>query len=189
MKAFGIAFICVASALIPQTLRAQGEATIEHGYAALTVGYVDFFDEFFEPESDGVQSGLQLYMRVHPEVLVGVEIGSSANFTLFVGEEITVSPIELNGKYVRPLGRRFVAGVGAGLSYSRVAYDANTIFSTGSEEQVEWLFGGQLFADVAVRVWHLIGGLAIKYQTTQGFPEASWNASNWRVGPYVGVSF
>lgn len=185
----GVALLCLAVILLPQTLLAQDGAWADRGYVAVDMGYVDFLDDFFDPESDGIQLGIQAYVRVHPDVFVGVEAGSSANFTIFLGEDITVSPFELNGKYVRDLGRRAAAGVGAGLSYSRVEHDPTPLFRESSEKQTEWLFGAQVFADVSIRVWRVIGGMRLKYQTTQDFPDASWDARNWRVGPFLGIPF
>lgn len=181
-----IAFI-ITSAIV----HAQVIAPFGQGNFALKFDYIVFTDGFFDNrgnQDDGLYIGLEAYAKIASNFYLGGEIGQAANISLG-GEDINFVPIEVNLKYTREFARNFIADFGAGISYSYATLKNIIIFVTIEEERNDWLFGGQIFADLSYKInWFYIG-LDAKYQITQSLQDEDINLSNFRLGIHIGIIF
>lgn len=98
-------------------------------------------------------------------------------------------PIEVNVKYAREFASNSVVDFGAGFSYSYTELTHQVFLGAVTEERDDWLFGGQIFADLSYKInWFSIGVNA-KYQITQSFKDEGLDLSNFRLGVHIGVIF
>ena len=191
MKKLFLISTVIAFVITSATVHAQVVAPLGQGNIALKFDYIVFTDGFFDNlgnEDDGLYIGLEAYGKIASNFYLGGEVGQAANISLG-GEEINFVPIEVNVKYAREFAHNFVADFGAGFSYSYVALTNVIVFVTIEEERDDWLFGGQIFADLSYKInWFSIG-LDAKYQITQSFNDEDVDLSNFRLGVHIGIIF
>jgi len=182
----GIAFVMTSA-----TVHAQVVAPLGKGNFALKFDYIVFTDGFFDNlgnEDDGLYIGLEGYGKIASNFYLGGEVGQAGNIAIG-GEDINFVPIEVNVKYAREFARNFVVDFGAGFSYSYVTLTNQIFLVTVEEERDDWLFGGQIFADLGYKInWFSIG-LDAKYQITQSFKDEDLDLSNFRLGVHIGIIF
>jgi hypothetical protein len=183
---------CMVFVMISAGVQAQEKAPLGNGNLALKLDYIQFTDDYFDTsgrENDGIYVGLEGYGKVTPNLYLGGEIGQATNIDLFGGEDIDFVPIELNLKYASEPARNLVVDFGAGLSYSYVELRSTSLFSSTANERDDWLFGGQIFADLTYKLNWFLAGVNAKYQMTEDFEDSDVDLSNWRLGFHLGVVF
>lgn len=183
------ALALIAAATIPVALHSQDSASLGAGSAGGRFG-IAYFPGV---RSTGPSLGLEVYRRVAPNLYLGAEVSTAANFELFT-DGITVSPIELNVKYARGTGKAglgsFVLALGAGVSYSYAEY-TDYEFNAPTVATGDWGFGRQFFGELSYRInWFGIG-IRPKYQVAReiirGVPKS--DPTNFTLGVYLGVIF
>lgn len=176
---------------VSTVVSAQEKAPLGNGNFAVKLDYIAFTDGHFDDvgnEDDGLYIGLEGYGKITSNLYLGGEIGTSTNIDLG-GEEITFVPVELNLKYAKEAARNFVVDFGAGLSYSSVEIQYRPFFGAAREKRDDWLFGGQVFADLTYKInWFSIG-VNGKYQITEDFKDEGIDLSNYRLGVQLGIVF
>jgi hypothetical protein len=191
MKNLFLISIGIAFVLSSVKIHAQVIAPLGKGNLALKFDYIVFTDGFFDNqgnEDDGLYIGLEGYGKIAPNFYLGGEVGQAANISL-VGEDIIFVPIEVNIKYASEFAHNLVVDFGAGFSYSYAALKQSFYVGTAAEERTDWLFGGQIFADLSYKInWFSIG-INTKYQITQSFREEDLDFSNFKLGVHIGIIF
>jgi hypothetical protein len=181
-----IAFVAAST-----VVSAQEKAPLGNSNFALKLDYIAFTDSHFSSAGntyDGFYIGLEGYGKITPNVYLGGEIGTGTNSDIG-GEEITFVPFELNVKYATAAARNVVIDLGAGLSYSSVEIQYLPLFGTAQEARSDWLFGGQVFADLTYKInWFSIG-VNGKYQITENFKNENIDLNNYRLGVQFGMVF
>jgi hypothetical protein len=185
-------FCLIGAFVVASTaVSAQEKAPLGNGNFAVKLDYIVFTDGHFDDvgnEDDGLYIGLEGYGKITSNLYLGGEIGTGTNIDLG-GEEITFVPVELNLKYAKEAARNFVVDFGAGLSYSSVEIQYRPFFGAAREKRDDWLFGGQVFADLTYKInWFSIG-VNGKYQITEDFKDEGIDLSNYRLGVQLGIVF
>lgn len=181
-----IAVACPASA--------EQTAPLGRGNVALKLGYGVFMDDFFEINELDHSTFVELegYCRIAPNVYLGANLGAmfigEGEIALFSTTDVDFFPLELNVKYAREIGSRFVVDGGAGVSYSYASIAIDNFFTPDFDES-DWLPGGQVFADLIYKANWLSLGIYGKYQMTGDFRDENVNFNNWRGGLTLGVIF
>lgn len=170
---------------------------------ALKVDYFSFTDDVFDniDLDNGVYIGLESSYAIMPNLYLAVEAGwagtSNDGDVVILGHptnvdiDVTYVPIELNLKYAVEFAPSWVFGMGAGASYNYFNIEANRLDS----DEEDWLFGGQVFADLTYKTWSWFFGINGKYQFTEDIEigsqdvETDTNANNFRVGAQIGITF
>lgn len=160
------------------------------GNLALKVDNLTFTDNDLEDLDldDGLYLGVEGYGQIADNTYFGAEFGyfNEDNDTLAGESEVTYMPVELNLKYTSAPGPNIVFGMGGGISYNYAEVENSGIVA-GSED--DWLFGGQLFADVNFVFAPFFYGLNAKYQFVEEFDAIGVDMDNWRLGGQVGLKF
>ena len=179
---------CVAASTVASAVE---KAPLGKGNFAVKLDYIVFTDPHFDRsgnQDDGLYLGLEGYGRISPNVYLGGEIGTSSNMEIG-GEEITFVPVEVNVKYATEAGRDLVFDLGAGLSYSSAEIQYHILFASAQEKRTDWLFGGQIFADLTYAIGRFTIGVNGKYQITENFKDEGIDLSNYRLGVQMGMVF
>jgi opacity protein-like surface antigen len=174
------------------------------GHIALKVDYINFTEDVFDniDLESGIYVGLEGYYAIYPNLYLGLEAGwagsendgdayiEAIDETVNIDVDITYVPVELNLKYAVALSPDWVMDFGGGVSYNYFQIEANGI----DEDVDDWLFGGQVFADLKYKVnkeWFL--GINAKYQFTDDLEfddyDTKTSADNFRVGAQIGYMF
>ena len=190
MRTFYLISLLAMFVMPPIAAHAREEAPLGSGTVALKVDYIVFTSNYFDSgfrEDDGIYVGLEGYVAVAPNVYLGGEVGHGVNIDL-VGEDISFVPIELNVKYAAEAAPNLVMDVGIGISGNYVELQDRGPFGSGTSAD-DFLFGGQVFADLTYTIrWFSIGANA-KYQITEDFRDENFALDNMRVGAHIGVTF
>ena len=96
--------------------------------------------------------------------------------------------IAVNLKYVIEAAPNVVIDFGAGASYNYSEISIQNLFSTDIEDD-DWLFGGQIFADLTYKIKRFFMGINGKYQITENFKDEDFDFTNWRLGVQIGMMF
>lgn len=203
-------FVLIALVFFTPLAYAQQRAPLCAGQLELKVDYLWFSDDAFEDLKldNGIYVGLAGWVPVlSPNFFVGAEVGWAGTKTdddintrfgsLDTELEVTYVPVELNAKYVFPINPCLMFSLGAGVSFNYFNLDVDVDGSSNNED--DWVFGGQFFADVTYRFcnspWFV--GAGVKYQVTDDLEyhdddhdiETNVSASNFRTGVRVGMMF
>lgn len=202
MKRLCLFSLITVFVLATTSLYAAERLPLGNGELAVKVDYINF------PKSDikdldldqGVYVGLEAYGKMAPHLFLGVESGyvfDTGDATLFsdqVGRHFHTDttliyvPIELNLKFVFEPAQNLVLDFGGGGSYNYARIKAEeSDFDVIDEEQ--WLWGGQVFADINYKMGPYFIGVNGKYQWTEAFEHGGPKLDNWRVGGQIGVLF
>lgn len=190
MKAKGIILHCLICTFLAASVPAQETgAPLGKGNVAVKLDYISFTDSYFDAtENDGVYFGIEGYGRIAPDLYLGGAVGQGVNVEM-LGEEIDFIPIELNLKYANEISANVIVDVGAGLSCSSVEIRQSIPFPGSDETRDEWLFGGQVFADLIYKIGRISIGLNGKFQITEEFGSEDFNLNNYRLGVQLGTVF
>jgi|APFre7841882630_1041343.scaffolds.fasta_scaffold101418_1 hypothetical protein len=187
-----ILFCFIGALVVTSTVvSALEKAPLGNGNFAVKLNYIAFTDSHFsegDNENVGSYLGLEGYGKITPNVYLGGEIGTATNIN-FGGEEISFVPLELNVKYAKEAARDFVVDFGAGLSYSSVKIQNTPLFGVAQESRSDWVWGGQVFADLTYKIQRFCIGVNGKYQITQDFNNENIDLSNYRLGVQLGMVF
>ena len=186
-----ILFFFIGAFVVTSTVASAIEkASLGNGNFAVKTDYIAFTNNYFDRndnQDDGLYLGLEGYGKITPNVYLGGEIG--IGFNMEGREEIYFTPVELNVKYAKEVARELVVDVGAGLSYSSVEIQYTSLFGTDQEARSDWLFGGQVFADLTYKIHRFTIGFNGKYQITEEFKNEGINLNNFRLGVQMGMVF
>ena len=171
------------------TVFAVEKAPIGAGNLVLKVDYINFTDSAMDDldVDSGLYVGLEAYSHLAdtaPNFYIGMEVGyansdgEEENFDT----EVTYVPIELNLKYAMHITPELVLDLGAGPSINYVKVDAG-----GSED--DWVWGGQVFADLNYKINQFFIGINEKYQMMENFDDTDVSFRNWRFGGQAGIMF
>ena len=194
--------LAAAFLLVSAPADAQYQAApLGNGNISFKVGYLNFTDSVVENSDvdSGVYFGFDAYFQVAPSFYLGFELGygyTDGNAYVYspaLGRSVTVDtsvtyvPLEFNFKYMARPAPNLAIGLGAGLSTNYVEEEATLggIYATVDD----WLFGGQVFADINYVAGNVFFGGFFKYQITEDFKDTNYDYSNWRIGGQIGFTF
>lgn len=187
-----IGFFIIGACIVSSTVAsAMEKAPLGNGNFAVKLDYIVFTDSYFDRhgnQDDGLYLGLEGYAKITPNLYLGGEIGTGSNIEI-AGEEITFIPCELNVKYATEAARNLVMDAGAGLSYSSVELQYSALLGSAQASRSDWLFGGQVFADLTYKIHLFTIGFNGKYQITDNFKAEGIDLSNFRLGVQMGMAF
>jgi hypothetical protein len=186
MKKLFLILIGIVYVLSSANIHAQNLIPLGKYNFALKLGYNAFTDDYFTNiDDDGFYGGLEGYGKIASKFYIGGEIGQGGNWMSF-GEDLYFIPIEVNVKYASEFAQNLVVDFGAGISYSYATIKRFSFFEQ-TEERDDWLFGGQIFADLSYRIIWLSIGINSKYQITQSFKDEDFDLSNYKLGVQIGI--
>jgi outer membrane protein W len=207
MKKVLLFSLMVVLVLMATTVYATEKYALGNSHVALKVDYFSFTDDVFD-EIDleaGPYIGLEGYYGIMPNLYVGMEAGWAGTsndghldaIDADIDVDVNFVPIELNLKYAFEVSPALVIDLGAGVSYSWFDVQAD-VDGFGDADQDDWVFGGQVFADVNYKLnnqWFI--GINGKYQITEDLEfdvqgedvNTDTKADNWRAGVQVGLMF
>ena len=163
------------------------------------VDYIEFTDGVFEDLDlkKGVYVGAEIYSIILPYLYLGLEAGYSnphGNYTDTVlgnvDTELTYVPLELNAKVAFEPAKNLAIDAGAGVSVMYAELETS-VGSLPPVSENEWLWGGQIFADIN----YIAGGVVYigingKYKIAEnGLKGYDVNLNNWMIGGQIGVKF
>jgi hypothetical protein len=177
------------------------------GNVALKVDYFSFTDDAFDEIDldEGVYVGIQGSFALVPNLYLVAEAGYAGTSNeediidfgsldpVDVDIDVDYVPVELNLKYAMELAPRWVLGIGAGVSYNYFNIEADIDGVSADED--DWVFGGQVFADLTYKMGSWFFGVNGKYQFTEDIElgpedeETDMNANNFRIGGHIGIMF
>lgn len=210
MKKLGLILVLVAFCFTATSVSAQMRAPLGMGNLAIKVDYFRFTDDAAEDLGieNGVYVGLEGYASLlHPNLYFGLESGWAGTegdvilidnidlLPLPAEVETTYVPIELNAKYVFEINPCWTADLGVGISMNYFKIDIDSPFLIGSLDFDDWVFGGQVFADVNYKFANYFVGANAKFQLTDDLEifalgvNRGVDASNFRVGLQAGMMF
>ena len=181
--------LVLLAALLPTALfsiagHAKARGPLGSGHLSLKLSYLNFTDDHLDSVDDGGYLALEVFGRVARRLYIGGELGAGGN-VVALGHDVSVLPIEASAKYVPYIARNLVVAIGAGAAICRVSSESNfLIFKL--DKRSDFLFGGQLFVDLAFVLESFTVGLDAKCQITQDFEGADWDASTFRIGIQLG---
>jgi hypothetical protein len=184
MKKLCLFSLMIAFILVSTTVYSAERVPLGEGNVALKLDYISFTDDHL---GNGLYIGLEGYGEIMPNLYLGGNVGTAANVTIF-GENVTFVPIELNLKYAIEAAPKFVIDFGTGASYIYTEIQREDLFLPYVKEN-DWLFGGQIFAELAYKINKFFIGINGKYQITQDFKDENVDLNNWRFGLQIGMMF
>jgi Outer membrane protein beta-barrel domain len=173
------------------TLYAAERVPLGIGNISFKADYIKFTDSNLKDtnvDSD-YYIAVEGYYMIVPELYLGAEVGYTNpdghinGSTGSLHTELTYVPIELNLKYAIEAAPQLAVDFGIGGSYG---YGE---FKISGDSVDDWLFGGQVFADVNYKIDKFFIGINGKYQITEDFKDYDFNMDNWMVGGQIGLTF
>lgn len=161
-------------------------------YSAMIMQHVTF-----ESDDAGIHVGLAGYRHVGDDWYVGAELGGGGSLN-FLGIDSEITTWEVNAKRALPLGRVVCCELGGGLSYNKVHYEENHLFSDDDDIEIDdWVPGLQVLANAHLKLGSFLAGAHVKYMLTgdvEGVQEAEglaegWDYSNVTIGVQFGFAF
>jgi opacity protein-like surface antigen len=187
---------CLVGVFVMASAVAYGaeRAPLGDGNLAIKVDYLEFTDDDLDDTDldSGAYVALEGFFEVIQNLYLGGEVGyvkteDTVNdiFGVDVDLDLTYVPVELNLKYAIELAPQFVFDLGGGISYNYAKVEASAWGV--SEDDDEWLFGGQFFVDLDYTLNSVFFGINAKYQMTEEWDGTPFD--NWRIGGQVGIMF
>jgi hypothetical protein len=191
MKKFFLFLSMVVCVMATTTVYAAEKIAIGNFNVAAKVDYIRFTDGNLKDADvdNGLYVGLEAYARIVDNLYLGAEAGYAQPDGKIgtLDSELTYVPVELNIKYAVEASPNLVFDIGGGGSYN---YSKFKISGDGYNDSVDdWLFGGQVFADLNYKIDAFFIGINGKYQVTEDFKNYDFHCTNWRIGGQIGVSF
>jgi len=203
MKRVFLFSLIISFVILSTTAFAAERAPLGAGNLALKLDYINFTDSDMDrlDVDSGFYVGLEAYSHLTdtaPNFYIGMEVGyasSDGDVNLRGGSrdtEMTYVPIELNLKYAMNVAPNLAIDMGAGASVNYAKIEGpRALGINGSED--DWLWGGQVFADLNYKINQFFIGINAKYQITDNFEigktETDVSFSNWRIGGQAGIMF
>jgi len=194
MKKLMLVCLVGVLAVAPAVVCGAERAPLGDGNLAVKVDYLEFTDNDFDNTDldSGAYVGLEGFFELTHNLYLGGEVGyvkteDSVNdiFGVDVDLDLTYVPVELNAKYAIELAPQFVFDLGGGICYNYAKLEASV--GGSSEDDDEWLFGGQFFVDLDYTLNSVFFGINAKYQMTEEWDGTAFD--NWRIGGQVGIMF
>lgn len=172
---------------------------------------------------DGAYFGFETYANVWENLYVGAEIGYvkteqdiadwinryrsaglsdvRGTFWYEFSTEIEYIPVQLNVKYVLKPSENVICSIGGGISYNYAEVSVaektapGSVIGSASLSLDDWLFGGQVFAELLYTIDRYFIGISGAYQFTEDFDdeggddEGAPNFNNFRLGGKIGFYF
>lgn len=205
-RAGGVILLCFILAAGAADVRAAETALLGDVQIALKTGTLALGD------SAGTTPyyGFEIYKSLTPNLYIGAEAGYMREKGFLdslemgrVENETTLIPVEINLKGVADLGSSVFAGLGGGISFNRVEYQATAISPFGPpgipfliQDISETRPGVQLFVELNVAFGPVFVGLSAKGQVIATGDKVNTsgtysydNFSNWRAGAQIGMRF
>lgn len=156
---------------------------------------------------EGTYYGFEDYSNISPNAYIGAEAAfmdlkvSYVDSGVYINQKLDFIPIELNLKLVSQFASNLTLGFGAGASYNLARFQGNAAapgIATLSRDFSDWLWGGQVFADLNYAAGGFFMGIEGKYQITEKLKDMTSDPTygditfeedftNWRVGGKVGI--
>lgn len=203
MKNFWILTACTFVVICPALAQAQTDDTRGAGGVRIKMAYLGFTDSILDDYriDHPTYVGAEAYWKVHPQLYLGGEIGyaNRDSSAVIVDDtiprqaetEVTYVPVELNVMNILSFGEHVQTRFGIGVSYNYVRIESDPppggVMLKSSDDDKEWLIGGQLFADINYHINNFFVGLDLKLQITKDWDVEDY--SNGRVGGHVGWRF
>ena len=159
MKKVLLLALMVAIVLTATSVFATEKYVLGNSNVALKIDYINFTEDAFDEVDleSGVYVGLEGYYGITPNLYLGLEAGWAGTsndghldaLDTDVDVDVTLIPIELNLKYAFEVSPAWVIDIGAGASYSMFEVEVD-LDDFGDADQDDWVFGGQVFADVTL---------------------------------------
>jgi hypothetical protein len=192
MKA--VALVCTLMVLNGMTALAQDEARLGKSHYCFEMALMFLQHRTFETDDGGGYVGLTGYGHLGNNWYLGGEIGAGFGMGAIFSDGSTFTPLQLNAKKALALSPSWVVALGGGLSYSRVEFSHNSLFTSNDFEVADWVFGGQVLCDFLFKAGRVPLGLKLMYQLTADLPEVAaeispdegWDYSNFRIGLQIG---
>lgn len=214
MKKQSLLFLLIFSSLfavIPNTY-ADESKPLGNSNFALKAGQMRFhFNKDLKdtPHDEGTYYGFEDYSNISPNAYIGAEFAlmeSNASYVdsgVNINDKLVFIPLELNLKLVSQLASNLTLGFGAGASYNLARYQGTGTVPgkvSLSVDFSDWLWGGQVFAELNYAAGSFFMGIEGKYQITEKFKDTisdptfgtltfEEDFTNWRVGGKVGFIF
>jgi hypothetical protein len=177
-------------ALVSSVAYAQDTIPLGKGNVALKIDYIGFTDGDLERADveNAAYVAVEGFYEIVRNLYLGAEVGYAhpEGSTFFGDTELTYVPIELNLKYALGLSPSVAADLGVGASTN---YGEFKVKGPVSGETNDWMFGGQVFADVNYKSEGFFVGINAKYKFMDEFKDFNFNMNNWMVGGQAGVMF
>lgn len=194
MKTTAFTLICLVLMLTGPTAGAQEQPLLGTSHYAVELDLMFLQHRTFETDDGGIYFGFAGYRYLGDDWYLGGEIGVGTAFGLFLVENSTYMPLEVNAKRAFALSRHWVATLGGGLSLSRVEYSHDAFDPDDDVDVTEWVAGGQVLSDLIYQAGGFQIGLKFKYQLTTNVdevtsrfsPDAGWDYSNLKLGIQIG---
>jgi hypothetical protein len=195
MKKLFLVSLIVFFIVLSTTAYATEKASLGNFNLAIKLDYINFTKDALK-NSDidtGLYTGLEGYGKIAPNLYLGAEVGyaNPEGTALGLDTKLNFIPIEMNLKYIVEAAPNLNVDFGIGISYNYVEEKASGIGVSVSLD--DWVFGGQLFADLNYRIDTVFIGINAKYQITEnsdiGGTESDRSFSNWRIGGQAGIMF
>jgi hypothetical protein len=203
MKKLFLVLLIVSFIILSTTAFAAEKAPLGAGNLALKVDYINFTDSDMDhlDVDSGLYVGLEAYSHLAdaaPNFYIGMEVGyASSDGDINVSgrnrdTEMTFVPIELNLKYAMNAAPNLAIDIGAGASMNYAQIEGSRASGTTGDID-DWLWGGQIFADLNYKFNQFFIGINAKYQITENFDisdtETDVSFRNWRFGGQIGIVF
>jgi hypothetical protein len=200
-----VCFVCTSA-----SLHAGQDYPLGHNSVDVKVHHFEFTDDVFGDADldNGWYVGLEGSFALMPNLYLSPEIGyvgtdnsgkvncneilDSCSGKINFDVDVTYVPVELNLRYAIGFAEKwaFGFGIGGSFNYFEVKIDPKGF---GSESEDDWVWGGQVFADLTHNFGSWFLGLNFKYQFTEDLEfndyDTDTDATNWRIGPRVGFFF
>ncbi len=190
MKMLRFVILALVIALASTAAFAAQEMPLGKGNVALKVDYISFTDSGLK-DADVENAGyvaLEGFYEIVRNLYLGAEVGyAHPEGSPFFGDtELTYVPIELNLKYAVGLSPSVAADFGIDASSN---YGEFKVKGPDSGETNDWMFGGQVFADLNYKAEGFFIGINAKYKFMEDFKSFDFNMNNWTVGGQAGIMF
>lgn len=176
--------------LLSNVVHSAESALLGNNNFGLKVDYIQFFDD---NNDNSFYLGFEGYKEIAENFYLGAEAGyvsTDGNLETFESDldsDLIFIPVELNVKYVRKVFSGFVLGVGTGISCNYAKEDLPSSYTSDTVD--DWVFGGQLFADMNYTAGQFFFGIHSKVHLTDKGKDSANNYSNLRFGGQIGVMF
>lgn len=185
--------MCLAAASVTaQEAPPLGQYHFYLQYNAMIMQHVTF-----DTDDAGIHIGLAGYRHVGDDWYVGAELGGGGSLN-FIGVDSEITTWEVNAKRAAPLGRAVCFEFGGGLSYNKVHYEENHLFSDDDDIEIDdWVPGVQILTNAHLKLGSFLAGAHVKYMLTgdvegvqdvEGL-EKGWDYTNVTIGVHFGLLF
>ena len=204
MKKVLFMFVTICFVLGATSLYAGQDYPLGHHGVDVKVHHFVFTDDVFgDVDLDkGIYVGVEGSFALTPHLYLSPEVGyvgtDNSDDVYYMGDSVKVDldvkyvPVELNLRYAIGFAKKWVFGIGVGASYNYFEVEIDPK-GYSNETEDDWVWGGQVFADLTHNFGSWVMGLNFKYQFTEDLEfndyDTDTKATNSRIGPRIGFVF